>query len=334
MFRPTATLLALSTLFAAPGLAGAQATAPTTVEIREWKVPYAESRPRDPYVGPDGRIWFVGQRSDYAAVLDPRSGEFTKFDLGAGAGPHNLIVDGSGQVWYAGNRAAHIGRLDPATGKIVKYDMPDAAARDPHTLVFDGKGDIWFTVQGGNYVGKLLTSSGEVKLVKVPTPNARPYGIVVDPSGRPWFTEFGTNKLATVDPASMQLREFTLPAEGARARRIGLTSDGGVWFVDYARGYVGRLDPKTGAVKEWAAPSGERSRPYAMTVDDRDRIWFVETGVDPNRLVGFDPKTEKFFSVTAIESGGGTVRHMIYHPETRSIWFGADVNTVGRARVP
>ena len=35
-----------------------------------------------------------------------------------------------------------------------------------------------------------------------------------------------------------------------------------------------------------------------------------------------------------IDSGGGTVRHMVYEPSTREIWFGTDTNTVGRAKIP
>lgn len=303
------------------------------VEIKEWKVPWADSRPRDPFVDGKGLVWFVGQRSDYVAYLEPKSGEFKRYELESGAGPHNLIVDSGGFVWYAGNRKAHIGRLDPKDGSITKYPMPDAAARDPHTLVFDQRGDIWFTVQVGNFVGKLATKTGRIELARVPTPDARPYGIVIDSKNRPWFNEFGSNKIATVD-ANMRLREYRLPHEGSRSRRIGVTTDDMVWYVDYSRGYVGRLDPATGKTQEWAAPSGARSLPYAMTIDDRNRIWLVESGVQPNRLVGFDPKTGTFFSETPIASGGGTVRHMIFHRPAREIWFGTDANTVGRAKVP
>jgi sugar lactone lactonase YvrE len=109
---------------------------------------------------------------------------------------------------------------------------------------------------------------------------------------------------------------------------------GKVWYVDYTRGYLGRLDPATSKVDEWQNPSGAQSMPYAMTVDDRDRIWYVETGIQPNRLVGFDPKQGKVFSITPIsQSGGLTVRHMIYHAPTKSIWFGTDANTIGQAKV-
>jgi virginiamycin B lyase len=86
--------------------------------LEEWTVPYPESRPRDPFVGSDGRVWFVGQAAHYAAVLDPATGEFTRYDMDPGTGPHTLIVDDDGLVYYAGNRANHIGIIDPETGTI------------------------------------------------------------------------------------------------------------------------------------------------------------------------------------------------------------------------
>jgi virginiamycin B lyase len=304
------------------------------VEITEWNVPWANTRPRDPFVDGEGRVWFVGQVGDYVAYLDPTSGEFTRFDLDPGSGPHNLIVDKDGMVWYAGNRAAHIGRLDPSTGDIDEYPMPDPAARDPHTLVFDSNGDIWFTVQGGNLVGHLSTATGDVQLVEVPTASARPYGIVVDEDDRPWVAEFGSYKIATVDPETYELTEYELPRKAARPRRLIVGGDGGVWYVDYAQGFLGRLDPATGRVTEWHVPGGARAGGYGMAVDDRDRIWFVESTIRPNRLVGFDPSTEEFFSLTEIPSGGGTVRHMYFHPPAKEIWFGTDTNNIGRARVP
>lgn len=306
---------------------------PDTVAIQEWLVPWERTRPRDPYVGPDGTIWFVGQAGHYIANLDPKTGQFRRFELDEGTGPHNLIVDAQNQVWYAGNLTGHIGKLDPATGQITKYPMPDPAARDPHTLVFNQAGDIWFSLQGSNMFGKLETRTGKVQLIRVPTERARPYGIVLDAQGRPWANLLGTNKLATIDPATLELREITLPREDARTRRIAITSDGAVWYVDYARGHLGRYDPKTGTVKEWLSPGGTGSRPYAMAVDEHDRLWYVEGG-SPNHMIGFDPKNEKFFSSTPIPSGGGTVRHMVYHQPTRTIWFGTDTNTIGRARLP
>ena len=309
-------------------------------ELQEWAVPYAESRPRDPMVGPDGRVWFVGQRSDYVSALDPESGTFERLDLEDGAGPHNLVVADDGTIYYAGNRAAHIGKMDPETGEIEKLMMPDERAGDPHTLTFDSQGDIWFTVQGGNYIGKLSTGTDEIRLVESMQVegsrrggSSRPYGIVMDSRDRPWIALFNTNHIGTVNPETFELETFELP-DNALPRRIGVTSDDIVWYGDWTRGTLGRLDPATGEVREFPLPSGEQARPYAMAVDDSDRIWLVETGVEPNQFVGFDPMTEEIFSVTEVESGGGSVRHMYFDPDTNSIWFGADTNTIGVAKLP
>jgi virginiamycin B lyase len=242
-------------------------------------------------------------------------------------------VDQQGMVWYAGNGNGHIGKLDPATGKITKYPMPNPDARDPHTLIFDQKGDIWFTAQQSNYVGRLRTATGKVDLIQVPSGNARPYGIEVDSKGRPWFNQFGNEKIAMIDPATLKIHEHSLPNDRSRTRRIAITSDDRIWYVDYSRGYLGRFDPAGGQFKEWALPGGTSALPYAMAVDSRDRLWMVETGSQPNRLVGFDPKTEKFFGVTPIPSGAGTVRHMVYDKRSGQIWFGTDNNTIGRAQV-
>lgn len=311
----------------------ARPLAPLT--ITEWKVPWANTRPRDPYVAADGKVWFVGQAGNYIANLDPATGKFRRYEIEEGTNPHNLIIDKQGRVWFSGNRNARIGWLDANTGKSTIFPMPNPAVKDPHTMILDKLGNIWFTAQNANFVGHLETKSGNVHLIPSPTKDSRPYGIVVDPSGRPWFDEFGTNKIGTIDPATMTIREYTLPNDRTRPRRIAVTSDGTIWYGDYTRGMLGKLDPRTGNVREFPLPDGARSLPYAMASDDRDRIWLAETGVQPNQLVGFDPKTEKWISVTPIsESGGLTVRHMIYHGPTRSLWFGTDANTIGRAQIP
>ncbi len=208
------------------GLPGTPLAAVQTqqIEIAEWAVPWAESRPRDPYVAPDGKVWFVGQRTHYAAWLDRETGEFKQFPLSDGTGPHNLVVDDDGVVFYSGNLVGNIGKLDPETGDIERFRMPDSAARDPHTLVFGGNDDLWFTVQGGNFVGHFVPESGDVHLVKAPEvasgrgASSRPYGIKMDSKNHPWIALFNTNQIATVDPETMELTAFALPDERTRPR--------------------------------------------------------------------------------------------------------------------
>ena len=328
-------LFALAATAAATSGVQSQAGATASVQITEWTVPWEKTRPRDPYVDAKGRVWFVGQEGNYIAHLDPTSGKFKRFEIESGTHPHNLIVDRNGKVWFAGNRNARIGALDGETGKSAIYPMPGGAPRDPHTMIFDRNGDIWFTAQAGNAVGHLDTKSGKIRVAEVSTKNSRPYGIVMDKNYRPWFAQLGTNRIATVDPATLRITEYTLPNERTRVRRLEATPDGAVWYGDFTRGMLGRFDPVSGTAREWALPSGATSLPYAMARDDRNRLWLVETGVQPNRLVGFDPRTESWISVTPIaQSGGKTVRHMVFHGPTRTLWFGTDGNTIARAKIP
>jgi virginiamycin B lyase len=275
----------------------------------------------------------VGQRGNYVGYLTPAVGTFKRFEIDPDSHPHNLVITGNAQVWYTGNTNGTINRLDPANGRITRYPLPEDL-KDPHTLAPDARGHLWFTVQNGNAVGRLALPSGSIRITRLPTPGSRPYGIAIDSAGRPWFAEFGGNRIGTIEPNTLALREYTLPDSGSRPRRIALTSDGRVWVDDYPRGMLIRLDPGTGRVQEWPAPSGRRSLPYAMAVDDQDRIWLVETGVQPNQLVGFDTRNLRFFgSAPILPSGGGTVRHMVFDQTDGVLWFGTDANTIGRAQL-
>jgi len=318
-------------------VAAATATSVTlaeSIDIREWQVPYENSRPRDPFAQGASSVWFVGQRTGYLAHLDAETSKFTKVDLKDGSGPHNLIVGSDGIVWFAGNRNALIGRYDPATAEIEEIPMPDDAARDPHTLIFDeDEKNIWFTVQGGNMMGRLNIESRKVELMKSRTAKSRPYGIKLAPDGSVWVVLFGSNKLAHIEPETLAFDEIELPRREARPRRLEVLSDGRVWYVDYAKGMLGVYDPGSQKFEEWQMPQGEDARPYGMASDSAGKLWIVASGVQPNVFVGFDPSTEQFFSETAVESGGGTIRHMHYHEPSGAVWFGTDTNFIGRAIV-
>ncbi|REL38985.1 lyase [Rhodohalobacter sp. SW132] len=301
------------------------------LSVDEWKVPFDDTRSRDPYVAPDGTVYFAGQRAHYVGHFNPETEEFREFPLEDGAGPHTVVVADDGTVWYAGNRARHIGKMDPETGEITKYMMDDDYARDPHTFAFDKDGNIWFTAQGGNGVGHFNVETGESQIIPVPTERSRPYGIRMSPDKeRPWIALFGTNKIATVDPETMELTEIELPRDEIRPRRLDVTSDGNVWYGDYADGIIGRYNPEDGSFQEWDMPDGSSSQPYAVLADDKDRIWFSASGLEPNKLVAFDTRTEEFVASREIESASGSIRHMDYDERTRSLWFGTDTGHIGR----
>ncbi|MEX0885651.1 MAG: hypothetical protein WD009_04350 [Phycisphaeraceae bacterium] len=332
-------------LLAVTATASADNTAPNSrdlmaadpaIEFHEWPVEWERTRPRDPYVAPDGTVWFVGQQGDYLGHLDPETGEMRRFDLPDGAGPHTVIVDDEGYPWYAGNRDRHIGRLDPTTGDVTRYEMPEGVD-DPHTMGWTSDGRIWFTAQRSGpagWIGRFTPETGEVEAIEVPGRRMRPYGLVVDEDDRPWIAFMGDNAIGTVDPETMQLEIIETPDEASRIRRLALTSDGRVWWVDAAAGYVGVYDPRERTMRQWQSPGGRGASLYAAAVDAEDRLWYVESGPNPNRFIGFDTRTEAFISADEVPSGGGSIRNMVFHEPTNAIWFGTDTHTIGRAVVP
>jgi virginiamycin B lyase len=299
----------------------------TKIDVKEWDVEWG-GRTRDPAVAPDGKVWFVGQAGNYIAWFDPKTEQFKRFEIEDGTNPHNLIVDAQGVVWYAGNRNGRIGRLDPNGGGL--RTIMTGEAKDPHTLIFDGKGNIWFTSQGSNRIGRLNMKTEKVDLI---TPNetpSNPYGIVMDPQGNPWAMLLRTNTVAKIDPNTLTVTKMKQANEASRGRRLDITSDGMVWYVDEARGYFGRINSTTGETKEWGVPGGPKAGPYALTKDDKGRLWFSEIRGTP-QIVGFDPKTERFFATVPVS---GAVRHMFFHAPTQAMWFGTDANKIGRIIVP
>jgi virginiamycin B lyase len=114
--------------------------------------------------------------------------------------------------------------------------------------------------------------------------------------------------MGKIDPATMGITEYKLPV-GARPRRLAIAADDKIYFTDFKGGNLGRLDPTTGAVKMWVSPGGHDSGPYGIAITPDGMVWYSESGVKPNTIIQFDPKTDKF-ARAIIPSGGGVVRNM------------------------
>jgi virginiamycin B lyase len=283
-----------------PGRRPSLVSGETKIKITEWITPTLGQRTRDPIEAPDGSIWWTGMWASLVGRLDPKTGAMKEYPLPPTAKPHSIVADKDGNIWYTGNSNATIGKLDPKTGKITEYKTK---SRDPHSATFHPNGRLYFTAQGARMIGRLSPETGEITEVET-EPN--PYGIQVASNGLLWVAHNGTNKISSVHPDTLAIKFYEVPNTASRIRRLGFTSDGMVWYGN-SRGTIGRLNPTTGEIKEWASPSGPTSSPYAFAVVN-DIIWFNESGMRPDALVRFDPKTERFQS-WAIPSGVGIIRN-------------------------
>ena len=95
---------------------------------------------------------------------------------------------------------------------------------------------------------------------------------------------------------------------------------------------MGRLDPGTGEVEEWASPGGSGSQPFGMAATSDGSVWFSESGVKPNTIVRFDPRT-RTFAVWPIPSGGGVVRNMAATSSGNLYIACSEKNRIGVVRV-
>ena len=298
------------------------------VTIKEWAVPTKGAHPHDPAVAADGALWFTEQMANKIGRLDPKTGEFKEYPLKVtNSGPHGLVEDGQGNIWFTANFAGYIGKLEPTTGEVKEYKMPLDKADDPHSLIFDANGILWFTLQGANMVGQLDPKTGKIELKDVPTENALPYGIQTGSKGVPFFCELGTHKIGSIDTKTMAIHDYDLPAE-VRPRRLAIDAQDRVYFSDFKSGHLGRLHPKTGEVILWDSPGGAESNPYGITITPDGMVWYSESGVKPNTMVRFDPKTETF-AKAAIPSGGGVVRNMAATKDGRVYIACSGVDKVG-----
>jgi virginiamycin B lyase len=307
-------LLLIIIIIMTAAMASLLVAATTDVAILEWDVPTPNSFPHDPAASQDGTLWYTGIMSNTIGQLDPETGKIKEYKLKHPAsGPHGLVIDGAGHVWFTANYKGYIGKLNPQTGEVIEYPMPDQTASDPHSLVIDHDSMVWFTVQRGNFVGRLDSRTGRIELMRSPTPESLPYGLALNSKQVPFFCEFGNNKIAKIDPLTMKITEYELP-KGSRPRRLTITADDAVYYTDYARGKVGRLLPDSRKVEEWPSPGGPKSKPYGITSAPDGIVWYSESGVVPNTVVRFNPKT-KVFTSWPIPSGGGVIRNMVSTPK-------------------
>jgi virginiamycin B lyase len=247
---------------------------------------------QEPHFDQQGNVWFTERGYPSAMTrLDPRTGQYTDFMNPDPAGsPHGVVVDPDGSVWWAG-RDVYLAHLDPVSGKVTEYPV-DGPGLHGHTPVLDSQTNIWFSMLPGNRIGKWDRQTDKIKIYKVPTARARPYGIIVDPQDQIWFAEFHVCRIGRFDPETETFSEYSGPTSACTIRRLGMDSKGIVWFGLFSAGKLGRLDPDTGQVTEYDIPASF-SEPYDTWPDADDNIW-ISDGGQRGALIKFDQNTETF----------------------------------------
>jgi len=220
-------------------------------------------------------------------------------------------MDKHGQHLVHREFQAYIGKFEPKTGKFTEYP----STRGPailHTPIFDQKGTLWFTLQAARHGGPADPGNGDVKNGNGSHAESEiPYGMVVPRKGVPFFVEFGANKIASMRSGNNGDSRILLPDENARPRRVAITSDDVLYYSDYAAATWAASIPKPEDDRRMALSRGPKSRPYAITIMERDRHGTANRASGRIRSCA-STRRQRNSKTWVIPAGGGVVRNMMH----------------------
>ncbi len=171
-----------------------------------------------------------------------------------------------------------LGRLDPKTGMTTQFTLnrDGTTVRNDKPYYHNNEfrdGSDWSRGQRVSYQEEgqhdlILGRDGYVYL----SPSI---GVGIDPQGNIWY---GNEMAVKFDGKSEKLTPFPLP-KGWPIFYNGkdIDSKGNFWAAQATGAY--RLDPKTGQYTEFKSLSPV-GRPYGLTVDSEDNVWFAQIAID------------------------------------------------------
>ncbi len=185
--------------------------------------------------------------------------------------------------------------LDPqalSKAEFVEYrffNTPDFPKRASHTITFNPDGTLYTLDRG---------SRGSIMWVNPVTGEKKDYpdhgggeSITADRDGTVWY-----GGLRHFDPKTNLVDEYRFQTPSGKGRAISVStaifdSNGDLWLSMLGYGGLGKWDRKTNDIVWWDVPI-LRSRPYGITLDHHDKVWFAE--YHNSGVASFDPKTQEF----------------------------------------
>ncbi|MBS7645978.1 hypothetical protein KEJ44_08080 [Candidatus Bathyarchaeota archaeon] len=198
-----------------------------------------------------GNIWYVdGLRSKAgytkatikSTIKSPTA--FTEFQLPEGSKPTDIVPYNSTIVWISllGDRSiAFLNISDAIRPSLTVFGLPerDGLKPVPGSIIFVEGSGCWYTDSGRGVIGQIPLYSNKT-----------------------FIEDLGL------------IREWTL-TKGRQPCDLAADAYGRIWFTDPTNGLIGVLNPVTNEVVEFEVP-GFDARPYGITIDDSNNIWFTD----------------------------------------------------------
>ena len=201
-------------------------------------------------VHPNGTVWLNSIAGNQVIRLDPRTRQFTFFDVPAGvkagrtANPYGMAIAGDGMIWFAENAMNKMGRIDPVTGKIDEFEIP-VEDSVPRKMGTDAEGNIWVGLHGA---GKLMKIDYKTTKMTVYTPPSEDSGLYLADVDLKhnliWVSLQHVDKIARFDPKTETWVEFPLASAESDARRIEVDQNNPnrIWWSGNLSGRMGYIE--------------------------------------------------------------------------------------------
>jgi virginiamycin B lyase len=118
----------------------------------------------------------------------------------------------------------------------------------------------------------------------------------VDVDGTVWY-----GGLLHLDPKTELTDDYRFaPNKTIGVSTMAIDRNGDMWLSELGAGAIAKYDRKADSIVWWDVPF-LRSRPYGLTLDHDDKVWFAE--YHNSGIASFDPKTQQFrnYQVTTSE---------------------------------
>lgn len=295
----------------------------SSVGVKLFSIPTANSFPVGVAVAADGTVWFAEQNGHQIGHLDPKSGEIVEYKTPtANSGPVGITVGPDGAIWFTEAFANKIGRLDPEKPDAMEeFDIPTPVSA-PLYITTGPDGGLWYVGVRSHKLGRIDPSTHAFAEYSTPTEKAGPTSVLAGPDGALWVSQLNADRIARFD---VNRRRFTddIPVNsqknGPRAGPGILVNgpDGNIWFTEMLGNQIARLNPTTREIFEFSVPTAMQ----AGQVGPADTA--SEALIQAQAALG----TEKTLGPTAGPGG-------IAFNSDGSIWYSAIfANQVSRLRV-
>ena len=268
-------------------MSGVALAAPATRALKQYKVPTANSEPRDITNGADGNRWFTeGTEFTGAPAKIGRitpAGAITEFEPTVDDGCNFCILtdiqQGQGDLVYITSNDAQLMRFDVGTQSFqTPVAMPNSGALGGQLAV---SGNIvWITDFNNDVIWRYDSASG----VFTSTPSSNPSDVAVDTAGNAWFTEAQANEDFTSNIGRIDAVTGAVTRTVVDPAAVHITvspTDGKVWFAARFPSFglvgqgVGYLDPNNSNSVSFFPVANTGPAGIAAGVDGT--IWFTQT---------------------------------------------------------